>query len=115
MSMTEEQFNRLPKFAQEEIKILRRLAENHIKALNDHLDSEKESPVFYEDWMWDGKTNHSKRFNIQNDLVKFSIGSGVIHAYLRDRELQITWMRGDFALVPRSGNVFHIVELNPQP
>lgn len=109
--MTEEQFKRLPKFAQEEIVKLRRIADGAKNALSEHVDNQTPSKVFYEDYFWDGKSNQSKRYFVQTEKIRFTLGGGEVSFYLTGDGIQVLWSRGDFAIIPRSGNVFNIVEL----
>lgn len=64
---------KLPKWAQDHIAKLRRERDLAVRALNESLDHQKESPIFYTDHVYTGEDvgPSEKVFYIQSDHVTF--------------------------------------------
>lgn len=77
--MTEDQLSRLPKFAQQEIRDLRRQRDEAIKLLSDSLDAQTPSQIFYDE-MLSLSGGRQKTFYVQTHRICARSKSGFLVA-----------------------------------
>ena len=105
---------KLPVWAQEEIRNLERERDNAIKALNDALNHQTESPIFYWDYVSTGENQGptQKTFYIQTRRIEINHAGVEVSILLRDDHIYISWgghNRKDAAFIPSSYQAAHIV------
>lgn len=106
---------KLPKWAQDHIKKLERERETAIRSLNEYVDAQTESPIFYDDLVLTGEEQgpSSKRVYIQSHGIEV-IHNGVhLSLLLRDNiELRcenVKRVTSFVAFVPTSLNAMSLV------
>lgn len=110
--MSDEQLNKLPKWAQEEFRNLQRERDLAVRQMNAITNQQTESPIYCDDYVCSGEQQgptckrrffQGKRVTINWEGVKLEIycsdGTGQRH-----RGIQLSWcqadMHGDVALIP---------------
>lgn len=114
--MTEEQFNKLPKWAQEEFKTIQRQREEAIKSLNEYVDNQTESPFSVDDYVSTGEEEGpSKKVRyIQAYCVRVKHAGVDLRVYANeDNSIRIQYGKqnysiGEVALIPVS---FQTIEI----
>lgn len=108
--ITGQMIAKLPKWAQVHIKELARERDTAIRALNEYVDGQNESPIFYEDLVSTGEERGPslKRVYVQSRNVEIVFGGLHLQVYLRDT-IELRWediTRGmsHVAFVPTSLN-----------
>lgn len=91
MSMRD--ISKLPKWVQEHIRDLKRQRETAINCLNDFVDSQTPSPIFYDDVICSGEeTGPSwKRTNVQTNQITINHAGVELRIVLRDEAIDIGW------------------------
>lgn len=83
---------KLPKWAQAHIKKIERERDVAIRALNDVLDSQEPSPIFYDDLVSTGENTGptSKRFYVQSHKITVE-HNGVSLSIYAGRNIDLRW------------------------
>jgi len=109
MSISDEQFNKLPKYAQEHIEELQRDRDLAIKKLNDFLDSQTPSPIYVDDMIaFSGGPKqirqyvHGQRVFFEKDGVTLEVSLFDDYRNIEMRYYQTKRLTGSVALTPVS-------------
>ena len=113
----EEKIKKLPKWVQNNIKSLERERESAINKLNEYIDNQTPSSVFYEDLVCTGEQQgpSNKRKYIQSHRIEFEHDGVYCAVTLRKGYVQINWSGGerwgsrDVAMIPESYQSIRIV------
>lgn len=108
---TQEQIQKLPKWAQEYIRNLERQRESAINTLNSQVDDQTPSPFYYEDWICTGERAgpSTKRRYVQSHRLHVEHIGIHLSVLLTDSAIDLQWerpnhMMSQVAMVPRSFN-----------
>lgn len=101
--------SKLPKWAQEHIQKIERQRDDAVKALNEYVDNQTESPFYFEDWVSTGEDSGptTKRVYIQTNQIVVEYAGVELEILLRKSEdhINLQWHSldnhtGDVALIP---------------
>lgn len=129
VGMTQEQFNRLPKWAQDKITTLEWQREQAVTALNGAVNGDKKTDVWYDQHPSTGEAPGpvQKRFYIPDNTVNFRFfkdgskdetwrGNGVsvsLRQHDNEPNVSITFDSQRVAMIPGAGNVIRFVPRVP--
>jgi len=110
--VTKFDITKLPRWAQERIRILERERAEAIGALNRFMNSQTVTPIFYEDFVNTGEKNGpiSQRRYMQTNRVTFRLGKEEIEVTLRNGGLEVSAGWNELHIVPQASNVIKIEE-----
>lgn len=113
--VTGQRILKLPVWAQDHIKELERERETAIRALNEYVDGQTESPIYYDDMVSTGEERgpSSKRVYVQSRNIEIAHGGVHLEVDLRGEVIAIKWedankAMANVAFVPTS---FHAASL----
>ena len=97
MENIEEKIGKLPKWVQKHIKDISIERSTAIKALNEFIDNQTESPVWYDDLICTGEEQGPsfKKKYIQTRSITFEYAGVSLRVLLRDNQLDLSWSAGD--------------------
>lgn len=110
MQMNEEKFNKLPKWAQEEITNLQRKVKDQEKVINTFANEQEETCIYFES----GMRNEHKHYISASDvtfLVEPELGIGEyrkLHIYLEKDHIKVMGDLGVIKLIPSAANAVEI-------
>lgn len=113
--VTFDMLNRLPAWAKNHIETIKRERDTAIRALNEYVDGQTESPIYYDDMVSTGEERglSSKRVYVQSHNIEIVHAGVHLDIGLRDGTIAMQWedanrAMANVAFVPTS---FHAANL----
>lgn len=116
--MTPEQLSKLPKFAQEYIRSLRRERDVSVRAMNEWQDGQTVAPVYYQEYVSSNEEATGgpslKTVYVQTRKITMEHAGVEVELMIRGQQIDIRWglagdRGGDVAFIPSSYQAGRVV------